>query len=252
MEICNMNLITSRDNSIVKLVCQLHDSKSRKQHKKFIAEGLRVCQTLLHSSYTLVQLYSTDTQAAVVKEQLSTPLLTLVSENVMKKMSLSETPSGILAVFEIPEDPDPTYVTHGLVLAHLADPGNMGTLIRTAAAMNAKSIVCVEGVDPWNPKVVQASAGTIGLVTIFQWTWEQVIEHKRNLKLVALVVSNGIKPEEISSKRCLLVIGNESHGVPKRWLAQCDEQMTIAMPGGTESLNAAVAGSIALYEVFKS
>jgi RNA methyltransferase, TrmH family len=123
----------------------------------------------------------------------------------------------------------------------------MGTLIRSCAAMNYKTVVCIKGTDPWSPKVVQASAGTIGMVNIFQVTWDELIQNKQNLNLCALVVSGGNKPQDIDLSNTLLVVGSEAHGIPDEWLGQCEQKLTLPMPGKTESLNAAVAGSIALY-----
>ncbi len=123
----------------------------------------------------------------------------------------------------------------------------MGTLIRTAAAMNKKTIVCVESVDPWNPKVVQATAGAIGSVNIFCINWDELLLNKKNLSLCALVAINGKNPDTVNLQNSLIVVGNEAHGIPEQWIAACDTQITLPMPGKFESLNAAVAGSIALY-----
>lgn len=128
----------------------------------------------------------------------------------------------------------------------MSDPGNVGTLIRTAAAMNFKTIICVDSVDPYSPKVVQASAGTIGCINLMQLTWDEIIEKKADIPLVALIVSGGKSVSDISA-HSLLVVGSEAHGIWEQWLLDCDEKVTIAMPGKTESLNAAVAGSIAMY-----
>ena len=164
----------------------------------------------------------------------------------MEKISTTKTPSGYLAVFTIPKQPQPT-VERGIVLANITDPGNMGTLMRSAAAMNIKTVVVVDGVDPWSPKVVQASAGSVGTLTIYQCSWQELLKHKQEKKLCALVVKNGKAPQEHELNDVFLVIGNEAHGIPSDWLNDCELKCTLPMPGKTESLNAAVAGSIALY-----
>lgn len=239
-----MTLISSRQNPAVKTVCALHDAKERKAQQRFIAEGLRTISTFAQHAFVPEALYVTpemqkDTEQAGIKN------FQLVTDDVMKKMSASSTPSGILAVFKIPQPA--AGLTSGLVLAQISDPGNMGTLIRTCAAMGFKTVVVVEGTDLWSPKVIQASAGTIALVQIFQWTWKELIEKKGSITLCALVVAGGKQPEELDLSNSLLVVGSEAHGLPPAWTAQCEQKMTIAMPGNTESLNAAVAGSIALY-----
>lgn len=177
-------------------------------------------------------------------------IISTVSHDVMKKISTAVTPSGFLAIFAIPENPSLDGLTAGLVLAQINDPGNMGTMIRTAVSCGIKSIVIVEGVDPWAPKVIQASAGAMSWINIFQINWGTLIKSKGNLQLCALVVKDGIAPDKIKSKNALLVVGNEAHGLPKEWQKSCDQLVSIPMPGGTESLNAAIAGSIAMYLVF--
>jgi TrmH family RNA methyltransferase len=113
--------------------------------------------------------------------------------------------------------------------------------------MNKNTVVFIESVDAWNPKVVQASAGAIGQVNIFSLTWTELLQHKKNLNLCALVSSQGKNPSAINLRNALIIIGSEGHGIPQEWIDQCDERITIPMPGNFESLNAAVAGSIALY-----
>jgi TrmH family RNA methyltransferase len=134
-------------------------------------------------------------------------------------------------------------------MVELNDPGNMGTLMRTCAALNKKTVVCVGGVDPYHPKVVQASAGTLGLLDIFQLSWVDVVHiaNTNKLSLCGLIVRGGKQHTEISFDKTLLIVGSEAHGLPIEYAQACDQTMTLSMPGKTESLNAAIAGSIALY-----
>lgn len=242
-----MKTITSRQNPEIKAIAELANSKDRRKQGRFIAEGLRTCTALLESSLSLVQLYVKEEMAETIAHLVHEDDITIVNDKVLTKISLASSPSGILGVFEIPPQPTADKLTAGMVFARISDPGNMGTLIRTCAAMNIKSIVIVEGVDPWSSKVVQASAGTIGNVTLFHWNWAQLMAHKRTLKLCAMVVSGGKKPTELDLNGSLVVVGNEAEGIPTQWLQQCDSKMTLEMPGNAESLNAAVAGSIAIY-----
>ncbi len=247
-----MKHITSPDNPQVKLINELKFSKGRTKHQLFIAEGLRTCMTFLKAHYVLYQLYLTQEAYQHNKSFLAEHehYITIVSHELMKKLSTAHTPSGILGVFHIPLSPSPEALGSGLVLAQVSDPGNMGTLIRTAAACGSLSVVIVDGCDPWSPKVVQASAGSHAFVKIFTFSWEELVAHKHNLKLCALVVSGGKSPKELTFENTLLVVGSEAHGIPHQWLAQCDEFLTLPMQGATESLNAAIAGSIALYYAF--
>lgn len=238
-----MKVITSRANENLKKICQLHVKKGRDAQRLFIAEGVRTIQTLLKSSLTLQQLYVTQEHDAV---NCPENLITQVTPEVMKKISLMQTNDGYLAVFEIPRH-DLKLLDRGIVLAQISDPGNMGTLIRTAAALAMPTVVIVEGSDPWSPKVVQATAGTIGLVKIIECSWSELVKAAQQKTLCALVVDGGAQPTTVPADDYFLVIGNEAHGIPEAWRNDCAQRITIPMPGNTESLNAAVAGSIAMY-----
>jgi TrmH family RNA methyltransferase len=245
-----MKRIDSIHNQEIKQVAALAHSKSRYEQKRFIAEGQRVIATFIEHGWKPLALYATDTTFESAQTVAPDFPITLVSESVMRKISQASSPSEFLAVFSIPFLPTTSTLTPGLVLANLADPGNVGTLIRTCAAMNVRTVVMVEGVDPWSPKVVQASAGALAMVTIVSVQWHELVASKGALKLYALVAQGGSTFAAVNAQNALLVVGNEARGISQEWLSHCDGAITIAMPGNTESLNAAVAGSIALYELF--
>ena len=244
-----MKTITSRQNQEIKDLVKLKLQKERKKQNKFLAEGIRVCKTLIEAGSTLENLYITENMLDKAKKLTLADKITVVSEPVMAKISSVSTPSGILGVFQIPLPPPPraNTLTPGLILAQISDPGNMGTLIRSCTAMGFTSVVTIEGAYPWSPKVVQASAGQIASVNIFRWTWQEVLKNKGTLQLIALVIKGGKDPKDMDLQNSLLVVGSEAHGIPEQWINDCNAILTIPMPGKTESLNAAVAGSIALY-----
>lgn len=239
--------INSTANPIIKHVVQLHSSKHRAKLQEFIAEGFRTISTLIAAGSKLITLFVQEEFLYDAQQIAPEKSIIVVDSSVMGKISTSKTPSGLLATFHIPQQPSFDMLGSGIVLAQIADPGNMGTLIRTAAAMNTKTVVCIETVDPWNPKVVQATAGAIGNVSLFRISWHELLLNKKDLRLCALVATEGKNPSVVDLKNTLIVVGNESTGIPEQWIAQCDEKITLPMPGNFESLNAAVAGSIALY-----
>jgi len=241
--------IESRQNPEIKTVYSLRKSATRKKLQTFIAEGAKVCLTLFQEGATLKTCYVTAEKWDTISDTIPENNICIVPEPVMQKISQAKTPSGILATFEIPKQPAKEKIETGIVLLDLNDPGNVGTLIRTATAMNCSTVILVNGVDPWSFKVVQSSAGYITNVNIFQLSWAELVSESDAQKLVrtALVVQSGKKPTDINNKNSLLIIGSESHGIPKELLLDCPEQITLPMPGQTESLNASVAGSIALY-----
>jgi TrmH family RNA methyltransferase len=247
----HIHYISSTSNSIVKTIVSLHANKGRQQEGLFIAQGTRTSTTLLQS--TIIKphsLFATEKDAHTADElskQYEIPWY-LVSNIVMEKISTVQSPSGLLLVAHIPEQKKYADNTQGVVLADITDPGNAGTLIRTAAACNIKHVIAVQGVDVWNPKVIQASAGSIGFVHIHELTWNELLQTATKESLCALVADQtktDIKNSSLKNK--LLVIGNEAHGIKPEWLSDCGQQVTVPMKGNTESLNAATAGSIALY-----
>lgn len=240
-----MKEIHSVQNELIKETVKLKTAKGRKQAGKFVVEGERSCRTFIEQGFVPSVLFATESMHKVA-HTLFLENSVLVPGHVMKKISSATTPSGLLAVFEIPPVPDPKHLSSGLVLVGINNPGNMGTLIRSCAAFGYKSIVVVEGCDPYCPKTIQATAGTLPFVQVFKLRWQELLAYKKDFELVALVVQDGKPPQLVTNAKTLFVIGSEAHGIRPEWLAQCDQKISIPMPGKTESLNASVAGSIAL------
>jgi TrmH family RNA methyltransferase len=243
-----MKTIESRQNLEVKGIVGLHERKSRTARGLYLGQGLRVCSTLFKAGQTLKNLYVTYPMLDHARDLLGgESLITVVSQEVMEKISTTDSPSGMVGVFAMPRHDMPKNKQGGVVLARISDPGNMGTLIRSAVCLGQKNVYIIEGADCWSPKVVQASAGTIGGATIIQTSWQELVFSQGSDNLCALVVEGGKKPSDIDLRSMLLVVGNEGHGIPTEWLTDCGIKLTLPMPGNTESLNAAIAGSIALY-----
>lgn len=237
--------ITSLQNPLIKKIRKLQHKKFRDEYQLFVAEGIRCCTTIAQK-LTVQHLFVTQQLLEHAKKIIVDQNLILVSDHIMNALSTSSTPSGIIGVFAIPTYKDIQNVSHGIVLANITNPGNMGTIIRTAAAMNTPSVVIIDGVDPWHPRAIQATMGTIAHINIFSCDWNTILKHKK-VPIHALVVNSNHSLETSKATKSLLVVGNEAHGIPQKWLNNCEKLVTIPMPGQTESLNAAVAASIALY-----
>ncbi len=238
--------ITSLTNVAIKKVVTLHSPKGRAQHQEFIVEGFRALSAFAQGGWIPTEIYCLESKIHEVQELFKKAVLTVVPAHVLEKLSTTNAPCGVVAVFAIKPTPAVEKLTAGIVLAQIQDPGNAGTLIRSAVAFGYKSVVVIEGCDPYSPKVVQATAGTLAHIRIFQWTWQQLLDNKNNLKLCALVLDGEQNPS-VSHTDTLFVVGNEAHGLPGSWITASDTTMTIPLSTGAESLNAAVAGSIALY-----
>lgn len=245
-------LISSVHNDLVRTTVRLHESKGRDAQKAFLVEGARACTPFLEAGWKPVLFWVTTEHSVWALEQgVPESVLYIATEAVMQKISIAMTPSGVIGVFAQPNLTPSPQLEPGVVLANIRDPGNVGTLIRTARAFNFAAFV-VDGVDLFSPKVVQATAGALAQGHVFRLSWENLVKKalESQAHLCAMVVSGGTPLSALPAHPCrLLVVGNEAHGLPPAWVAACQEQTTIPMYGATESLNAGVAGAIALYEL---
>ncbi len=235
--------LESPDNPLVKRLARLTDGAGRRAEGLFLAEGQRLIDGLLAGGWRPVWLLVRSGE--FIPAHWPTQVLVEISPRVCDKLSQAATASGYLAAFPLPLAPALDVQAGGLVLAGIADPGNMGTLIRTAAACGIRQVVLAEGADPFGPKVVQATAGALALVELHRQATPVTLAG--GAPCCALVVRDGLPPTAFTRRPRWLVVGGEAHGISPAWLAACSERLTLPMPGGTESLNAAVAGSIAAY-----
>lgn len=237
-------LIQAADNPLIKELAGLHDASGRRAAGAFLVEGRRAIAGLLAAGWTPLRLCIREGE----EQPDGWPVAITLGERAAKRASAASTPSGYLASFALP-DPGPLDpAAGGLILAGVADPGNLGTLLRTAAAFAVGQVACVGGADPFGGKAVQASAGAIAAVRLFRpQSWSAF---SGGAGLTALVPRGGAAPPLPAGPRWL-VVGGEADGIPAEGLAACSEQLSLPMPGSAvESLNAAVAGAIALWEVF--
>ena len=241
-----MKCIEATSNNDIKHLIKLKKKNYRREHQQFVAEGMRTCATLT-SKFEPVAIYMTlITYDMPDRPDFPEDKIFIVIPSVMEKICSTMSPSGICAVFKIPKTNYLPENGPGIVLVDIKDPGNIGTLIRTAAAMNIKEVIIIGGVDPYHPKVVQATAGNLCLVNIYTTSFPQ-LKLRDGLKLCALVATEGDNPKTTDLSNSFLIVGNESRGLSQDQIEACDQKITIPMPGNTESLNAAVAGSIGLY-----
>lgn len=246
-----MKIITSPDNALVKKALKFKNPRNREEHARCLVEGSRAVETFLKSPYKLNRIYITQKNLEWAQTHCPEESIVLISDQIMQKISSTTSPSGIVGAFDIPEERPLSELRPGIVLANLQDPGNVGTLIRTATALN-QSVVLIDGVNPYNQKVIQATAGTLAQAHLFRTSWQELVQHKGSLSIAGLVVEGATPIQKIldASKPRLIVVGNEAHGILPEWQKDCDELITLPMPGNTESLNAAIAGSIALYMLY--
>ncbi len=258
--------ISSQNNPLIKEIKTLYRKKGRVKNKAFIIEGIKMIEEAIDNSYPVKNIIYTDQLFKTkdgekffekIKELDNT---IYVPNNIFKEISDTENPQGVLGIakFEY-ENLGEKYKKERLFLLFLdevQDPGNMGTIIRTADAFNADGIIITEGcVDPYNPKVVRATMGSIFRVPIY-YTSDGIQDLKKikamDIQLYSTSLEGSIPTYEADfSKGFVLIIGNESKGVRKEIFSLSDKLIKIPMPGKAESLNAGVAASIIMYEVMK-
>ncbi len=238
----------------IKQITSLRQQKYRKELGLFVVEGRKMVEELLRSDFETVGLYATE---AFLTEQPSFSKAETVTEVQMEQMSGQDTPPGILAVVRIPTQDD-IKTSSRLILAldGIANPGNMGTLVRTAEWFGIHDVVCsLDCVELWNPKTVQATMGSLFRIKVWKADLPAYLQQaKANGKAVYGALLEGEDLFQMKTKpEGILIIGSESHGIRTEVLSYITNPITIPRAPGsaTESLNAAVAGAILMAEMTK-
>jgi TrmH family RNA methyltransferase len=231
----------------IKVITSLEQKKFRQKHKLFIAEGVKVIQELLLSNFELEHLYITE----LLFEETSENKISKISFEELKKISCLTSPNNCLALFKIPE----VHVidNSGLVIAldNINDPGNLGTIIRLCDWFGVNQIVCSENtVDSYNPKVVQATMGSLARVNVTYVKLDGYLKNNNKTIFGTFMKGKNVYKEELPSDG-ILVLGNEANGISKEIAKHISKKLSIPRFGKlkkTESLNVASAAAIFLNE----
>lgn len=236
-------------NNEIKLIKKLKDKKYRKAEGLFLVEGSKLCEELLNANY---QIKYTITSNEFKYNDF--PNVCIVDYDIIKSISTTETPQDIICVSYIPQQENGTPSGNSLILDGLQDPGNIGTLIRSAMAFGFNDVYFIDCPDIYSEKVVRASMGGIFKINAHVVTRQEVIANKHNIcEILISTTLNGDKlPKKyLPNKRLGVIIGNEGNGVSPELISACDKTVTLPMTDKVESLNAGVAGSIMMFEIFK-
>jgi len=231
----------------IKLISSLHLKKNRIANQLFIAEGVKVIQELLKSNFILEHLYCTEP----LFDEVPLPLKSLISESELKKISALSTPNNCLAVFKIPASMP--ILDKGLILAldDIRDPGNLGTILRLCDWFGISQVVCSEQtVDLYNPKVVQATMGSISRVNVRYVNLKSFLQNS-SLPIFGTFMDGSNVYMEILPKEAIIIMGNEANGISPEVENTIKNRLTIPRFGDlqlTESLNVASATAIILSE----
>jgi len=260
----SINIITSTSNPKIQYVRELlRKKKFRTTEQVYVAEGVRLIEEAekneIHPEILLYSDAISDRgfEAITYFQNCEVPIFQ-VADHLLERVSDTKTSQGVIAVFSIEAKPFSATPSFLLIVDRVRDPGNMGTLLRTARAAGVDGVMILDGsVDVYSPKVVRAGMGAHFSLSIQTVTVEGLLANFDELfvnrpRIIAMVVSEG-KPIWSSDlqQSCALVVGGEANGVSNEMLEICDEKITIPMEDDTESLNAGIAGSVALFEVLR-
>jgi len=241
---------------IVKYIQSLSQKKLRDEYGQFIAETPKVVTELLSSGNFTCKLLCADkiwiSENANLLRNILPGSVYEIEESLLQKISLLKTPNRVVTVFD-KKLPVPNPVIAGklsLMLDDIQDPGNLGTIIRNADWFGIDNIICSENcADCYNPKVVQASMGSLARVCILYVSLHSFVEANKNISVYAATLAGTPVTALKNIREGIIVIGNESRGVSKELLDIATLHITIPGHGNAESLNAAVATGILLSHI---
>ncbi len=265
--------ITSPDNKIVKDAAALAEKKRRDLAGCYVVEGPNLIREALKQGVKLRSVFFEQTggESASREEELAQLIslaagsnlpmeLYALSREAFSKIAQTDTPQGVLAVAEKKNDTEEDFFKakagNVLVLDRIQDPGNLGTLLRTAEAAGLSGAMLLKGCgDVYSPKAVRAAAGTLfRLPLLFVATPREAMDilHKNNKRIYATAARDSTFYFRCAlAENAAIVVGNEGNGVAEEFLTGADQIISIPMEGSTESLNAALAGGIIMYEALR-
>jgi TrmH family RNA methyltransferase len=255
-------MITSSQNTKIKLIRALQGrARERREAGAFVAEGVRLVEDAIDSKWPIRFVLYDDSLGE--RGTLNVKCLTLsgvevdeIPVSLMQSLSETETPQGVLAVLELTNLPIPKLPTFLLVPDQIRDPGNLGTLLRSAAAAGVDAaLLPPETTDAFAPKVVRSGMGAHFHLPIHSMTWDEIrsIVSATHPRLqVYLADMNGQSCWETDLRQPLaLIVGGEADGASESARRLATMSLSIPMPGKAESLNAGVAGSVLMFEVVR-
>jgi len=246
--------ITSLQNERVKLAHALQNqSKARRKEGKMALEGVRLVQDALsrglQPDFILYDPNAIAEEAFIKTGHISSSLFP-VSAEIIRYLSDTETPQGILGVFPLQPPALPETPSRILILDAIGDPGNMGTILRSAAAAGVQAVFNAPGsVDAYNPKVLRAGMGAHFRMPVLEASWTRIALYCQSLRVYLADMTGDVSYDQADWRAPhALIIGSEAHGESEQAAQLATQRVYIPMAAETESLNAAVAASIMLFE----
>lgn len=257
-------LVTSKENINVKQYVKLSISKkARNEYDQFTIEGSRLIRDAVLENLDIHTIFATESAFERDKAFLQdhSEKITFVSEGVAKRLSNTRSDQGVFAIVSKPENKcliNENLSGKYVILNNIQDPGNLGTILRTADAVGISGVIlCENCCDLYNPKVVRSTMGSLFRLKIYiEDNFQNVC---RRLKLEGVKTYAAVVSKQASDIRTVkfplnsaIVIGNEGNGLKDKHSAICDERITIKMNGNIDSLNAGIAAAILMWEMSKA
>ena len=241
-----MEFIKSTQNTLIKRIASLKDGKGRRSEQLFIAEGMRIVKDGSLPKY----LFVTSENVDFATQYVDKCGVYEVSSEVFAKISDTKSPQGVLGVYAIPEVGVQSMTgDRAIVLDGVSDPGNVGTIIRTAVSCGFYDIYLINCADPYSPKVVRSTMSGIFKCRISIGSSEEVFTtlKDKGAKIYALDMGGKDLFSECITTPFALVVGSEARGVCEYTRQNSDATLSLPMEGDIESLNAGVSASVAMY-----
>ena len=246
-----MLTITSRENPQIKQICALTSAaKKRRKEGLFVCEGFTLLEEALRRGLEPRAVYCLDSQAHRLPK-LNCPCA-LVNQSVLEKMSDVPAPQGVVFTLPLPETGKVLTGSRFLALDSLRDPGNMGTILRTADAFGLDGVILLgDCVDVYSPKVVRSAMGSLFSTKLYAMTAQELRQQLDGLGVpmyAATLAADSRPVTELDLKSSCVIIGNEAHGVSAETIACCTGSVIVPIQSA-ESLNAGVAAGILMWEM---
>lgn len=239
-------ILTSKNNPLIKETASLKEKKGRKELGLFLVEGRKMAVECSHSGLSIERVFVSETYVGELPFPES--LVVRVSEDVFRHLSDEKTPQGVLCRVRIPETPLAAPTGKCLVLDGVADPGNVGTILRTANAAGYSEIYLTEDcADPYSPKSVRASMSGVFFTKIYRAKRAEILSVLEGIPVIVADMAGENVFSFVAPDKFALAIGNEANGISDELAGIASHTVKIPMQATQESLNAAISAGIIMY-----
>lgn len=243
-------IYSSKQNSLIKKIASLKDKKYRKEHNLYVSEGVKPVNDAI--TFNMPIEYIVATSSVIDKILPSNYTVIEVTDEVFSFISDEKTPQGALCVIKIPnQNAINRPKNNAVILEGIQDPGNLGTIIRSALAFGFTDLYLVNCVDCYSPKVVRSSMSSIYKVNLRKGSLEDVLKVLDGYQIIVCDMNGQDVKSFTPSKNYAICVGNEGKGISQELFSKADNVVAVKMNEFSESLNVSVALSIVMYQFSK-